>query len=134
MGSKCGVIRSNIDSTNPVILSDHPADTNPEVSPDGSQVVFMSKRSGDWEVYLVGIDGGNITALTSDDASNGLPTWSPEGDKIAYVSNRDGEWSVWDMDPDGVCLPRGAQLTALCSTIRLIVVAGPKKILFGSRK
>jgi pSer/pThr/pTyr-binding forkhead associated (FHA) protein len=101
VGSKCGVIRSNIDSTNPVILSDHPTDTNPEVSPNGSQVVFMSKRSGDWEVYLVGIDGGNITALTSDDASNGLPTWSPEGDKIAFVSNRDGEWSVWDMDPDG---------------------------------
>lgn len=101
LGSKCGVIQSNIDGTNPVILSDHPSDTNPEISPDGSAAVFMSKRSGDWEIYRIGINDGTITALTSDDASSGLPTWSPTGDKIAFVSNRDGQWAIWDMDPDG---------------------------------
>jgi Tol biopolymer transport system component len=100
-GGKCGIIRSNIDSTNPVLLSDHPTDTNPEISPDGSSVVFMSKRAGNWEIYKVGIDGGTIEALTSDESSDGLPTWSPDGNKIAFVSNRDGDWSVWDMDPDG---------------------------------
>jgi TolB protein len=101
LGGKCGVIRSNIDGANPVLLSDHPTDTNPEISPDGSTVVFMSKRSGNWEIYSVGIDGGPIKALTSDPSSDGLPTWSPDGQKIAFVANRDGEWSVWDMDPDG---------------------------------
>jgi pSer/pThr/pTyr-binding forkhead associated (FHA) protein len=101
LGGKCGIIRSNIDGGSPVILSDHPTDTNPEFSPDGSTVAFMSKRSGNWEIYTVGSDGGNITALTSDPANDGLPTWSPDGQKIAFVANRDGEWSVWDMDPDG---------------------------------
>jgi hypothetical protein len=100
-GGKCGIIRSNIDSTNPILLSDHPTDTNPEISPDGSTVVFMSKRGGDWEIYKVGINGGTIEALTADEASDGLPTWSPDGSKIAFVSNRDGEWGMWDMDPDG---------------------------------
>ncbi len=100
-GGKCGIIRSNVDGTNPVILSDHPTDTNPEISPDGSTVVFMSKRGGDWEIYRVGIEGGAITALTSDDASDGLPTWSPDGEKIAFAANRDGQWAVWDMNPDG---------------------------------
>jgi Tol biopolymer transport system component len=101
LGSKCGVILSNIDSTSPVLLTDHPTDTNPEISPDGSTVVFMSKRSGNWEIYRVGISGGEIVALTSDPASEGLPTWSPDGSKIAFMANRDGEWSVWDMDSDG---------------------------------
>jgi TolB protein len=101
LGGKCGVIRSNIDGAAPVLLSDHPTDTNPEISPDGSTVIFMSKRSGNWEIYSVGIDGGTIKALTSDPTSDGLPTWSPDGQKIAFVANRDGEWSVWDMDPDG---------------------------------
>jgi len=102
LGGKCGVIRSNIEGgVNPVLLSDHPSDTNPEISPDGSTVVFMSNRGGNWEIYTVGIDGGSITALTSDPASDGLPTWSPDGAKIAFVSNRDGEWGIWNMDPDG---------------------------------
>ncbi len=101
LGGKCGVIRSNIDGANPVILSDHPTDTNPEISPDGSTVVFMSKRSGNWEIYSVGLDGGPISALTSDPANDGLPTWSPDGTKVAFAANRDGEWSIWDMDPDG---------------------------------
>jgi hypothetical protein len=101
LGGNCGIIRSNIDGGSPVILSDHPTDTNPDFSPDGATVVFMSKRSGNWEIYTVGSEGGPITALTSDPANDGLPTWSPDGGKIAYVANRDGEWSVWDMDPDG---------------------------------
>ncbi len=101
VGGKCGVLRSNIDGANPVILSDHPTDTSPEISPDGSTVVFMSKRSGNWEIYSVGIEGGPITALTSDPANDGLPTWSPDGKKIAFVADRDGEWGIWDMNLDG---------------------------------
>ncbi len=101
IGGKCGLILSNIDGTNPTLLTDDPSDTNPEISPDGSTVAFMSKRSGDWEIYRVDIDGQNLTALTADDANDGLPTWSPDGEKIAYVANRDGKWAMWDMDPDG---------------------------------
>jgi Tol biopolymer transport system component len=101
LGSACGIILSNIDGSGPVQLTDHPADTNPEISPDGTIVVFMSDRGGNWEIYRVNIDGSNLTALTSDDASDGLPTWSPDGTKIAFMSNRDGELAVWDMDPDG---------------------------------
>ncbi len=101
LGSACGIILSNIDGSGPTQVTDHPQDTNPEVSPDGSTVVFMSERGGNWEIYRVDIDGDNLIALTSDSASDGLPTWSPDGSKIAFVSNRDGEWGVWSMDPDG---------------------------------
>jgi TolB protein len=101
LGGTCGIVRRNVDGTNPVMLTDHPSDTAPEISPDGATVVFMSQRSGDWDIYSVSINGGEIQALTDDDSSDGLPTWSPQGRKIAFVSNRDGEWSIWDMDPNG---------------------------------
>jgi dipeptidyl aminopeptidase/acylaminoacyl peptidase len=101
LGSICGIILSNLDGTNPMPLTDHPTDTNPEISPDGSAALFMSERGGNWEIYRVDLDGQNLVALTSDSASDGLPTWSPDGSKIAFVSNRDGEWSLWTMDPDG---------------------------------
>lgn len=100
LGGKCGVILGNIDGSFQ-LLTDDPSDINPEISPDGESIVFMSQRSGDWEIYRMDIDGQNLTALTSDDASDGLPTWSPDGRKIAFVSNQDNEWAIWDMDPDG---------------------------------
>ncbi len=101
LGGKCGIILSNIDGGAPVLLTDQPADTNPEISPDGSTVVFMSDRAGNWEVYSIDITGENLQALTSDASSDGLPTWSPDGSKIAFVSNRDNEWAMWVMNPDG---------------------------------
>lgn len=101
LGSDCGVILSNIDGSAPAQLTNHPSDTNPEVSPDGETLVFMSERGGNWEIYRAGMDGSNITALTTDPASDGLPTWSPDSSKIAFLSNRDGEWALWTMDPDG---------------------------------
>ena len=61
----------------------------------------MSERGGNWEIYRIDADGGNLVALTSDSASDGLPTWSPDGKKIAFVSDRDGQWSFWTMNADG---------------------------------
>ncbi len=101
IGSSCGVMLSNVDGSAPQLLTDNPSDTNPEISPDGSTIVFMSERAGNWEIYRMDINGDNMIALTEDPNSDGLPTWSPDGSKIAFVSNRDGEWSVWAMNADG---------------------------------
>jgi Tol biopolymer transport system component len=101
VGGSCGVMISNIDGGEPQLLTNDPSDTNPEMSPDGSTIVFMSARSGNWEIYRMDAGGENIESLTSDQSSDGLPTWSPDGSKIAFVSNRDGQWSIWVMNPDG---------------------------------
>lgn len=76
-------------------------DTAPALSPNGQQIVFMSRREGNWEVYLINADGTGLQRLTNDPAEDGLPTWSPDGNAIAFVSNRGGPWAVWAMTPDG---------------------------------
>ncbi len=77
-------------------------DTAPSLSPDGQQVVFMSRREGEsWEIYIANVDGSELQQLTTDEADDGLPTWSPDGNAIAFVSNRGGPWAVWAMTPDG---------------------------------
>ncbi|RME97839.1 MAG: FHA domain-containing protein [Chloroflexi bacterium] len=101
IGGSCGIMISNVDSTGPKLLTNNPTDTNPEISPDGSTIVFMSERAGNWEIYRMDMNGDNLEALTSDKSTDGLPTWSPDGSKIAFVSNRDGEWGIWTMNPDG---------------------------------
>ncbi len=76
-------------------------DTAPALSPDGRQVVFMSQREGNWDIYLINVDGSNLRQLTDNPGQDGLPAWSPDGRAIAYVSNQDNGWSVMVMAPDG---------------------------------
>jgi TolB protein len=80
-------------------LTEHADDTAPAAS--GDRVAFMSNRDGNWEVYIMGIDGSGVKRLTNDSAHDGLPTWSPDGKTIAFVSNRSGAWAIWAMNADG---------------------------------
>jgi TolB protein len=83
-------------------ITDSNQDTAPAPAPNGEQVAFMSERSGNWDVYLINLDGSNLRRLTDDEARDGLPTWSPDGNAIAFVSDRGGVWAIWVMTPDGL--------------------------------
>jgi Tol biopolymer transport system component len=89
------------DFTNNETLTSSNEDLAPALSPDGKQVVFMSRSEGNWDIYLIDVDGSNRQRLTTDSARDGLPTWSPDGQAIAFVSERGGEWSIWAMSANG---------------------------------
>jgi pSer/pThr/pTyr-binding forkhead associated (FHA) protein len=76
-------------------------DTAPILSPDGQRIAFMSRREGNWDIYLINSDGSDLQHLTTDPAQDGLPAWSPDGNAIAFVSDRGGNWAVWVMTPAG---------------------------------
>jgi hypothetical protein len=109
----CGLFVMNDDGANPQQISLFKDDTAPAVSPDGSQIAYMSKISGYWQVNVVNADGNNQHSLTDDWYWNGLPTWSPDGRYIVFVSTRDENWPdtfveaennefrLWIMDADG---------------------------------
>ncbi len=97
----CGIIVTRDDGTFPRQVVAGTTETNPEASPDGRKVAFMSQRDGNWEVYSANIEGGNLRRLTRDPSNDGLPAWSPDGQYIAFVTDRDGPWAVWVMRPDG---------------------------------
>lgn len=74
----------------------------PSWSPDDSQLVFQSNRSGHWVLYTMNVDGSDVRALTLDQYSSVCPVWSPDGNWIVYVSNGEDEWEdVWVIRPDG---------------------------------
>ncbi len=85
---------------NQINLSDHEAaDRRARWSPDGTAVVFESKRDGNWEIYTVGIDGENLTRITENEKTDRNADWSPGG--IVFESQRDGNWEIYKSDPDG---------------------------------
>lgn len=91
----------NSDGSDPqTLLADETARA-PVASPDGRQVVFMSQRDGNWEIYRIDTDGSDLQRLTQDGADDGLPTWSPDGRRLAFASNRGGQWHIWVMNADG---------------------------------
>jgi TolB protein len=73
----------------------------PTWSPDGKQIAFESDRSGNWEIWVVNLDGSGLTNLTNHPARDQYPAWSPDGTKIAFTSKRSGDYDVWLMNADG---------------------------------
>ncbi len=67
----------------------------------GSQILMMSDRSGNWDVYRVNADGSGLVQLTDHPATDGLATASPDNSAIAFLTDRDGVWSVYVMHTDG---------------------------------
>ena len=58
-------------------------DTNPALSPDGTQVAFASNRSGVWDLYVLTLDSGEITRVTDSPEYESAPSWSPDGQWLA---------------------------------------------------
>lgn len=75
----------------------------PAFSPDGTRIAFMSDPGGSmkiygpkWaflpllreaiQIYMMNVDGSNVTRLTNLPGANLFPTFSPDGTKIAFVS------------------------------------------------
>jgi Tol biopolymer transport system component len=59
------------------------SELEPQYSPDGSRVAFVSDRSGDRELWTCNSDGSNPKRLTSIGGVN-LGAWSPDGRQIAF--------------------------------------------------
>jgi dipeptidyl aminopeptidase/acylaminoacyl peptidase len=61
-------------------------DSSPKWSPDGKTIAFLSARSGDSQVYLLSMDGGEAHAITKLSTGADIVKWSPDGKTIAFTS------------------------------------------------
>ncbi len=73
----------------------------PTFSPDGTQILFVSDRDGNREIYLMASDGSNQRRLTSNSIVDDFPAWSPDGSQILFSSNRTGNADLYLMDTTG---------------------------------
>ena len=76
-------------------------DTSASYSPDGSQIVFESDRSGNPQLYVVGVNGGEPTRISFGDGRYGSPAWSPKGDLIAFTKQVGSQFHIATMRTDG---------------------------------
>ncbi|MEJ2208565.1 MAG: hypothetical protein P8129_05950, partial [Anaerolineae bacterium] len=117
LGDACGIILMGPHGGDGRQIVAGATETNPEASPDGRWVAFMSQRDGNWEVYVASLAGGDMQRLTDYPGNDGLPAWSPDGRWLAYVSDRGGAWAVWAMRFD--------ESGRASAPVRLFAIGGP---------
>jgi Tol biopolymer transport system component/DNA-binding winged helix-turn-helix (wHTH) protein len=62
----------------------------PSWSPDGRMVAFSSDRSGNLDIWIQSVDGGNPIQVSTSPAHDWQPDWSPDGSRLVFRSERDG--------------------------------------------
>src|SRR5713226_727978 len=62
-------------------------DSSPVWSPDGKTLAFLSSRSGESQVYLLSMEGGEAHPLTKLSTGADIVKWSPDGKTIAVTSS-----------------------------------------------
>lgn len=80
------------------------ADYDPQFSPDGRRIAFVTDRSGRGsEIWTANADGSGLVSLTrGEHAPEGGPSWSPDGRQIAYDGfGADGRPHVYVIDAAG---------------------------------
>ena len=74
-----------------------------DYSSDGGMIVFVSERSGAWQLWSARGNGANSVQLTPDTSRVpfGTPRWSPDGSRIVYDTVSNGHSAIGIMDQDG---------------------------------
>jgi dipeptidyl aminopeptidase/acylaminoacyl peptidase len=79
-------------------------DEQPNLSPDGSRVAFVSYRSGTPRLWTMDSTGANQTAIATGSESfvpEMAPSWSPDGTQLVYTSTRSGLSQVFVISANG---------------------------------
>jgi dipeptidyl aminopeptidase/acylaminoacyl peptidase len=74
-----------------------PVIQDPQLSPDGRQVVFVMETA-EWKankrlghLYRINVDGTDQVQLTFGERGESSPRWSPDGTQVAFLAQRDGD-------------------------------------------
>jgi TolB protein len=92
----------------------------PDISPDGTRLVYSSYLGQAWnQLWVMPAQGGDPFPLSYGDFDNINPRWSPDGKQIAFISNRSGNTSLWVLR-----IPGGAQTEIIAKQKRYLKPMG----------
>jgi Tol biopolymer transport system component len=69
-------------------------------------VFFDDVSLDNTEIFVINVDGSDLTRLTNSPEPESWPDWSPDGQKIVFDSGRSGDYYIYVMNADGSGLTR----------------------------
>jgi WD40 repeat protein len=65
-------------------------------------IAFASYREGESKIFLMNVDGSNVTPVSRTGLRESRPAWSPDGSRIAYVRRmNNANHEIYVMNADG---------------------------------
>ena len=94
---KADIYIAQLDGSNIKKIVSGGMNTDPDFSPDGNSIVFVSDRDGDEDLYVYDLKSGETRRITDNAAEDFAPAFSPDGREVAFVSNRDDpyKWEIY---------------------------------------
>ncbi len=68
---------------------------------DTRSILFMSNRSGNWQIYTMKLADHSVINISNSKADDGFASYSADGGAITLLSNRDGTLNPYMMNADG---------------------------------
>jgi TolB protein len=90
------------ESLSQVTFASEGSDFDPEISADGSMLVFASTQHAPTaDIYLTEVGASTITQITSDVSNDVMPSISPDSQRVAFASDRNGSWDIFVTTVEG---------------------------------
>ncbi len=70
-------------------------DIRPDYSPNGQSLAISSSRDGDYEIFVINLQGGVIAQVTSNTRLDTEPAFSPDGKLLAYSGGESNERDLY---------------------------------------
>jgi tricorn protease len=91
IATPCLKATTTLAQTAPKAIDSLPYYTEPSISPDRSEIAFVS--GGD--IWTVAASGGEARLLVSNPAADSRPLYSPDGRRLAFLSTRTGNGDIY---------------------------------------
>jgi len=109
--ASCGLLRLDLSSALSTpgldLAGSMRFDWDPELSPDGQKMAFLSDRSGSAEVWVSDKNGDHRLQITSFGGAYAKTVkWSPDGQRLALTAPPAGHFDVFVADPNGAGITR----------------------------
>ncbi|MEQ1731838.1 MAG: hypothetical protein ABL982_25985, partial [Vicinamibacterales bacterium] len=72
---------------------------NPALSSDGRRLALQRNVNSNWDIWLLDMERGVLSRLTSDPGIDTRPAWSADDRRVAFVSNRVAGLGLYQQAP-----------------------------------